>query len=410
MKTWSGKAMFDLARKFFCGLAVVIGMASAQKLEPWIAERTPALEQAVSRLPQASPGPLAWDTLGEIERLELLGIQTQMFSPPRAARALALLSVALNDTLALLGEAGAERNVALAYAAQEVMLYLHPTFPNLKDGVRETVADIRAKAEGAGVAKEVLQGSARVGFLVGRRVVDFARKDGYSHQAIPQYPPAAPGVWVLPLGRPAAEPGWGQLTPIGIAKDQLAEASPPPAWDSPEYEQERKLFWEEQKRLDDKGREIADKWAGDPGTVTPAGLWQELAVRMLRDKASSPEAAVNVLASLNVAMHDAFIACWKAKFTYYTARPNQWVSTFDKTWKPYLRTPRFPAYPSGHSTVSGAAARVLEHYFPGEATLFEGMAQEASYSRIIAGIHWFVDSKNGLDLGRRVAEQVLKGR
>lgn len=402
--------MFKLALKLLCGLAGAVGVASAQALQTWIAEPTPAVQQALSRLPASSPVPLAWDTLDQFERLELLGIQTQMFSPPRAARALALLSVALNDTLALLGEAGAERNMALAYAAQEVMLYLHPTFPNLKDGVRETVADIRAKAEHSGLAKEVLQGSAGVGFLVGRQVVDFARKDGYSHQVIPTYPPAAPGVWVLPLGRPAAEPGWGELTPIGIAKDRLAQASPPPAWNSPEYEQERQLFWEEQKKLDGKGREIADKWAGDPGTVTPAGLWQELAVRLLRDKASSPEGAVNVLASLNVAMHDSFIACWKAKFTYYTARPNQWVSTFDKTWQPYLRTPRFPAYPSGHSTVSGAAAGVLEHYFPDGAALFRAMAQEASYSRIIAGIHWFVDGKNGLDLGRRVAEQVLEGR
>lgn len=400
--------MLALARKFFCGLALLVGVATAQPLEPWIARHNPALKQAVSRLPQASPGPLAWDTLSEIERLELLAIQTQMFSPPRAARALALLSVALNDTLALLGEAGAERNVALACAAQEVMLYLHPTFPNLKDGVQDMVADIRAKAEEAGVAREVVQGSARVGFLVGRQVVDFARQDGYSHQVIPQYPPAAPGVWVLPLGRPATEPGWGQLTPIGIVKDRLAQAAPPPAWDSPEYEQERRLFWEEQKKLNDKGREIADKWAGDPGTVTPAGLWQELALRMLRNKASSPEAAVKVLATLNVAMHNAFIACWKAKFTYYTARPYQWVHTFDTAWKPYLQTPRFPAYPSGHSTVSGAAARVLEHYFPEQAAFFEETAQEASYSRIIAGIHWFVDGKNGLDLGRRVAEQVLE--
>jgi membrane-associated phospholipid phosphatase len=72
-----------------------------------------------------------------------------------------------------------------------------------------------------------------------------------------------------------------------------------------------------------------------------------------------------------------------------------------------LRTPRFPAYPSGHSSVSGAAAEVLSFYFPDETATFEQMAKEASYSRIVAGIHWFVDGSGGLELGRRIAGQVL---
>lgn len=400
--------------KMFGLVGLAIGLSSfalAQPTRVWIAVPSPALDKALSALdkaPQTPPVALSWATLDELERLELLGIQTQMFSPPRTARALALLSAAMNDTLLLLrGHQGYQANVAVASAAQEVMLYLHPTFPNLKDAVRQTVADIYDQAATGGFAREGLEASRQVGRQVGLQVVEFGRRDGANHQVIPQYPRAAPGLWVWPLGRPAAEPGWGEVIPIGIAKDQLAQAVPPPAWDSPQYRQELTRFWEEQQKLDDKGKAIADKWAGDPGTVTPAGLWQEAAVQLLRS--STAEQAVTLLAPLNIAMHNSFIACWKAKFTYYTLRPNQWVATFDKQWKPYLRTPRFPAYPSGHSSVSGAAATMLAAFFPSQAQTWWAMAQEASYSRITGGIHWFVDGEGGLDLGQRVAEQVLAG-
>jgi membrane-associated phospholipid phosphatase len=159
--------------------------------------------------------------------------------------------------------------------------------------------------------------------------------------------------------------------------------------------------------ISEADRDIATKWAGDGGTVTPAGLWQEKAIELLQARNYSAEDSVTLLATLNVAMHNSFIACWKAKFTHYTARPNQWVATFNKGWRPFLRTPRFPAYPSGHSSVSGAAAEVLSAYFPDQSATFEQMAKEASYSRIVAGIHWFVDGSGGLELGRRIAGQVL---
>lgn len=387
-------------------LLLLTGLSLAQR--SWIAAPNPKLEAALSQLPSTPYVPLSWQTLDELERLELLAVQTQMFNPPRVARALALLSVAANDTLlAVKGRPGAEANVAVAYAAQEVMLYLHPTFPNLKDGVRETVQAVYDAAAKAGVDRVGLEGSKEIGRQIGLQIAAFGRKDGANRQTIPQYPKVVPGVWALTFGFTAVEPGWGEVVPIGIAKDQLAQAAPPPAWDSPQYEEERTRFWAEQKKLDGQGRAIADKWAGDGGTVSPPGLWQETTIKMLKERGKTAEEAVAVLTPLNVAMHDAFIACWKAKYTYYTARPNQWVATFDKKWKPYLRTPKFPAYPSGHSAISGAAAAVLSALLPDGKATFEAMAQEASYSRIIAGIHWFADANGGMDLGQRVGAQVM---
>lgn len=390
---------------------VLVGCWGLGQSRAWIATPTPALRGALEQLKPVEDRPqssLSWETLSELQRLELLGTQTQMFSPLRTARALALLTVAIHDALHLTQGRPVEANVLAAYAAQEVMLYLHPTFPNLKDAVRQTAQAIYRQAQIQGWPEPNLRLSQALGRQVGLQVVAWGRQDGAARQIIPTYPAPAPGVWVLPLGRPAVEPGWGAVRPIGMTLEALAKAPPPPAWDSPEFARERALFWDEQAKIDEAGRQIADKWAGDPGTVTPAGLWQEAALEILRQRRLDATRAVEILAVLNIAMHNANIACWRDKFTYYVARPEQWVRSFDRRWQPYLRTPKHPSYPSGHSAISGAAATVLTHFFPEEAPTWEALAKEASYSRVVAGIHWFVDGRGGLEQGRQVARQVLE--
>lgn len=374
-----------------------IGLAHGRA---WVATPSPALAGLLAQLQpvEGLSAELNWETLNELQRLELLGIQTQMFSPLRTARALALLSVAISDGLYLAQDRkGLETNVLAAYAAQEVMLYLHPTFPNLKDAVRQTAQSRYREAQARGWPEANLKLSQAFGRQVGLQVVVWCRQDGAARQVIPSYPARAPGVWVLPLGRP-----------IGVAPEALARALPPPAWDSPEFAWERALLWAEQAKLDDYGRQIVDKWAGDPGTVTPAGLWQEAALEIMRQREVDAPRAAWMLAVFNIAMHNALIACWRDKFTYFMARPEQWVRTFNRRWQPYLRTPKHPSYPSGHAAISGAAATVLMHFFPQETQTWKEMAKEAAYSRVIAGIHWFFDGSGGLELGQRVAQQLLE--
>ena len=81
-----------------------------------------------------------------------------------------------------------------------------------------------------------------------------------------------------------------------------------------------------------------------------------------RDGLSMAETA-RVLAHLAMAQADAFIACWDAKYTYWSGRPIGLIAGFAST----IITPNFPAYISGHATLSGASSTVLAAFFPADA-------------------------------------------
>jgi membrane-associated phospholipid phosphatase len=104
------------------------------------------------------------------------------------------------------------------------------------------------------------------------------------------------------------------------------------------------------------------------------------------------------LALLNIAMMDAAISCWDAKYYYYNPRPCQ----VDTSIKTLTGVPNFPAYVSGHSTFSGAASAVLSHIIPSKASAFNAMATEASNSRLFGAIHYRSDCEKGLLLGKAV--------
>ena len=146
----------------------------------------------------------------------------------------------------------------------------------------------------------------------------------------------------------------------------------------------------------------------------------------------STEETARLFAVLNTSAWDAFVATWNAKYTYWTMRPVTAIREratilgttnpyYDPNWLPNISTPPFPAYSSGHSGISAAAARVLQFFFPdsnpdpglidhvnGPDGSIDKIAQQVSDSRVSAGIHYPIDCKNGLVLGREVARLALQ--
>jgi membrane-associated phospholipid phosphatase len=116
-----------------------------------------------------------------------------------------------------------------------------------------------------------------------------------------------------------------------------------------------------------------------------------------------------LFAALNTAQADAFIACWDAKFAYWSLRPVTAIRQLvDPSWTSYITTPPFPSYVSGHSTTSAAAATVLSAVFPGNADELAAMAEEAAASRLYGGIHFRSDNEVGLEMGRRVGATAVR--
>ncbi len=135
----------------------------------------------------------------------------------------------------------------------------------------------------------------------------------------------------------------------------------------------------------------------------PAYRWIDLLNN--RVQAGTPTTAFphRVYAYVALAMYDATIATWEAKYHYNRQRPSELASNL----RTALPVPNSPSYPSEHAAAAQAAAAVLAYFLPAEAQSFQTMAEQAGWSRVQAGLQYPSDYDAGLALGRRVAEQVI---
>ena len=322
--------------------------------------------------------------------LELAEIAAHRTNPPRAARALALLSVAMDGATRV----RRGQRAAVAGAAATVLDYLFPD---------------RAAAFDELAARERPHSAVLLGRGIGAAVVARARRDG-SDAAWSGSVPVGPGLWVPtpPAFAAPLEPLAGTWRPWNITRGSQLRPAPPPAFGGKRYAREVREVYDVSRSLSPEQRRIADFWADGPGTVTPPGHWNRIALDLIAAKHLSTRAAARVLAVLNTAQADAFIACWDAKFAYWSERPVTAIRReLDAAWLPSVPTPPFPSYPSGHSTTSAAAATVLARFFPRDAARLRAWAEEAALSRLYGGIHFRSDNEAGLKLGRRIGRVAL---
>jgi hypothetical protein len=323
--------------------------------------------------------------------VELGEIAAHRTNPPRASRALALVSVAMLEAATL---PRGHRQAAIAGAAATVLAYLYPdrtdVFAELASGERPK----RALAAGR---------------RIGERTVAHARTDG-SDAVWDKTVPMSPGLWVPtpPAFLPPLEALTGSWRPWNLRRGSQFRPGPPPAFGSRLYAREVREVYEVSQALTAEQKRIADFWADGPGSMTPPGHWNQIALDLIHSQRLSEHAAARVLAALNTAQADAFIACWDAKFTYWSERPVTAIRReLDSAWLSYIATPPFPSYVSGHSTTSGAASSVLAAYFPDAAPRLRAWAEEAAVSRLYGGIHIRSDNEVGLTVGRNVGEAAI---
>ncbi|GIW91285.1 MAG: PA-phosphatase [Pirellulaceae bacterium] len=373
----------------------------------------PSAVLSAARANSVSPEPptepfrgLAVTSSSEWLRQLLEWIAQDGVTPNRAARELMLVSVALNDAMIIGQEAGTaelvDQPALLAGAAWSVLRYLHPQHSDLID---QYVQEARWQSLWLRdpVSPEQLEYSFQIGRVVGDEIVAWARQDG--SDAFVEVSLPMTGGWQT--DKLALDPHWGEVKTVVLPAGDTIILPPPPAWDSDQMEEERKVFYSAQQRITDEHRELAWRWHADIGTVTPAGIWFKTAITTALLSNLDQMQITSLFAHLGVAMHDTTVACWNNKYRYGFIRPEQWMATLDPSWQPELPTPPHPSYPSGHASLSSAAASILIAAFPQHREVFAQFADDATRSRIVGGVHWVMDGAQGMALGRDVVIYVL---
>ncbi len=352
--------------------------------------------------------------------------------PPSASRAYALVSVAMYDASVAAwywkqrydragpggeplieadpGPSYPSERAAVAGAAARVLGHVFRDYPAGRWSLMaEEAADVRVAAGASFRSDE--EAGLDLGRRVGDAVIDRARTDGSSRHGRAR-PPRGRGFWrPAPgsLARPT-QPLAGRWQTWVLRSGSQFRPPPPPRFGSPRFEAETREVLEVGRTLTPRQREIAMYWVSGQGSTLPPGFWNEVTLEYARDARLSGPRAARVFALLNVALADAAVAAWDAKYAYWSPRPVNAARDLglDEDFRPLLQTPPFPAYVSGHSTFSAAAAEILAYAFPDAADRVRAKAKEAGVSRIYGGIHFPADNVEGLRLGRRIGEVVVR--
>lgn len=205
--------------------------------------------------------------------------------------------------------------------------------------------------------------------------------------------------------RPPMLPLFGRV--IGMLLDTAdviaGRPAPPPSVNSDEFKEELEevLFYSQNATRE--RMKIVHFWADGAGTYTPPGHWNAIACEDFVNQKYSEVRWARNLALLNMAMFDAAICCWDVKNFYFNPRPSQ----VNPSIKTLTGVPNFPAYTSGHSTFSGAAATVLAYFIPSKSTDYMSMADEASKSRLYGAIHYRSDIEVGMEMGKTIGGKAV---
>lgn len=326
----------------------------------------------------------------------------------------------------------ASREAAVAAAAHRALVFFYPAQTGALDAkLTASLATIPdGKAEDDGVA---------LGRSVADQILALRQSDGSGVVLPPYLGSTQPGEWrpTPPANAPGLHPHWVDVTPFAMtSKDQFRPAAPP-ALGSVAYA----AAFEEVKDLGSatSATRTADQtaialfWANGAGTATPIGHLNLMAQVVAVGQGNTLEENARLFATLNVAMADAVISCWDAKYEFNLWRPITGIreaaidgnpaTTADPAWTPLIGTPAFPSYTSGHSMVSAAAAVVLADFFgtdhvsyvlpsqnlalPARSyTSFSQAAAESAISRLYGGIHWSFDNNVGLTAGTSLGQYV----
>ena len=386
------------------------------------------------------------DVVTDWNAAALNAIRANRTTPPQASRALAILHVAIYDAVngifrtheTYLVEsavpASASIEAAASAAAHHVLVTLFPAtssrFDDLLTQILAAVPDGPRKRTGI-----------EWGESVARQILAVRAND--NADAVVAAPPGdGPGFWepTPPAFAPYLLPQWAFVAPFAMPTSSFMRPLGPPALASSrwaaDYNEVKSLGAAAGSSRTPEQSQIALFWADGAGTETPPGHWNRIAQSVAASRGTTLADNARLFALLNIAMADAAICAWDAKYSFDFWRPvtairngdadGNAATDADPSWSPFIVTPPFPEYVSGHSTFSGAASKVLAMFYgtdrvaftvgsdgaPGVMrafTSFAAAANEAALSRLYGGIHFRSANEDGLAAGTAIGELTVTG-
>lgn len=271
-------------------------------------------------------------------------------------------------------------------------------------------------------------------------ILERASKDGYKiTRGMPKFSVLKEtGIWqqTPPDYEEAIEPNWRYIKPMLLDSASQFKPVRPPAFsmqpNSPYYKEVQELFVMS-NTLTEEQKTIAKYWDDNPFVsehkghltyankkTTPVGHWMGITAIIANQSKKDEMEVAKSYALTSLAIFDGFISTWEEKFTSKTVRPVTVIREYlNSEWNPYLQTPPFPEYTSGHSVISAAAAAVLSNIYGtnmkftdttemkylGMKRSFSSIkaaANEVSMSRMYGGIHYRAAIENGQKQGERI--------
>jgi hypothetical protein len=334
--------------------------------------------------------------------------------------------------------AGASARAAAVQAAYATLVQLYPAQKTLLDAQRfVSLAEIAEREDPGAIASGITWGQ-----TVAIEMLAFRSTDGTNAVLPPFIGGTAPGEWrpTPPGFLPMAAVPFATATPWILTSPSQFRPPPPPALTSAEYTAD----FNEVKLLGSAtstARTVEQTTSAYfwQSSTSPAFVWDTAALSLLaRNNEDHRRHALvehaRLLAMVNIALADAFIAIWDSKLTYFSWRPITAIqlaetdgnpaTTADPIWMPLLVTPPYPDYVSGQSGVSAAAATVLASEFGNHTRVtlrsdqllnvtrsfhsFSAAIDEIVEARVSEGIHFRFADTAGVALGRTVANYILE--
>lgn len=294
--------------------------------------------------------------------------------------------------------------------------------------------------------EEVYNRSVVFGEAVGAKILERAANDNYKKtRGMSKYLGSKDdGKWqpTSPDYLDGIEPFWNLIKPFMLDSASQCQIPAPPSFNkdtNSAFYQNTLEVYRIGNNLTDSQKLIVKYWDDNPFVmehsghmmfakkkITPGGHWMGIAAIASKKAKTSAVKKAQVDALTAIALLDGFISCWDEKYRHEVVRPITVIHhMIDERWEPYLQTPPFPEYPSGHSTISAAAATVLTHIFgenfsfhddsdkeyigiERDFTSFNQAASEAAISRVYGGIHYRTGMEAGAVQGRRVGQFIIE--